>query len=62
MDIEITFKDGTVRNYKDERRPGGSYRQTIKSIPGFIVIKDVWGNVTHIADDTIKEIKYNEER
>lgn len=57
MNIKITMKDGVVRNFPHEGRPGGSYTKTIDYVPGFIVIKDEWGKEIVIPSDQIKEIE-----
>lgn len=56
MNIKIKMKDGTVRDFKHEGRPGGSYTKTIRYEPGFVVITDEWYNETIIPSDDIAEI------
>lgn len=51
------MKDGTVREFKHKPRPGGSYENSIKYEPGFVVFIDEYYNATSIPTDSIAEIK-----
>lgn len=57
MRIIIEMKDGTKKEFPDERRPGGSYRNQIRNEPNFIVVTDVWGKETWIPTDQVASIK-----
>lgn len=51
------MKDGTVREFVERGRPGGSFSNSIKYETGFVVIKDEWGERTSIPTEDIREIK-----
>ena len=54
--IQVTMKDGTLREFPHEGRPGGSYTKTLKLENGFAVIEDEWGKRTVIPAGDIAEI------
>ncbi len=56
MRITIRFKEGESKVFENERRPGGSYTNEIRSEPGFAVVTDVWGKSYYYPTDTILEI------
>lgn len=51
------MKDGTVRDFPHVGRPGGSYSKSIEYKPGFVVIKDEWGEKISIPSEDIKQIQ-----
>lgn len=57
MRIKIEMRDGTVKEFPDERRPGGSYRNKIRNEKDFIVITSVWDEETWIPTTAIKQIE-----
>lgn len=57
MNITVKMKNGIIRQFKHEGRPGGSYTKSIRYEPGFVVIKDEWDNETIIPSEQIAEIK-----
>ena len=44
--IKITFKDGTVQDFKHEGRAGGSYTKSLRYEGAFLVITDEYGRET----------------
>lgn len=54
--ITILMRDGSVRDFKHQGRPGGSYTKTIRYEPGFVVITDEWHIQTSIPSELIAEI------
>lgn len=57
MNIELVMKDGTIRKFLHEGRPGGSYSKQIDFVPGFVVIVDEWDKKTYVPASDIQEIK-----
>ena len=55
-DIEIKFKDGTVKKFKHEGRAGGSYTKHLKLEGAFAVVEDEWGKRTVFPAADIAEI------
>lgn len=55
--IQVRKKDGTVKDFPDGHRPGGSWTNSIRYEVGFVVVTDVWGNETAIPSADIDEIK-----
>lgn len=56
-DIRIRFKDGSVREFKHEGRPGGSYTKKLKLKEGFAVVEDEYGKCTVFPSHDIAEIE-----
>ena len=54
--ITIKFKNGAERIFPDERRPGGSYSNSIRFEGGFTIVKDVWDNSFCFPSSDIEEI------
>ena len=54
--ITVRLKDGTSREFKEENRPGGSYRNSVKFDVGFVVVTDVWGKRTAIPAEDVAEV------
>lgn len=52
----LQMRDGTVREFKDRGRPGGSYAQSLRYEVGFVVITDCYGGETSIPSEDIREI------
>jgi len=57
MNIEIEMKDGTIRKFLHEGRPGGSYTKNIRYEGAFVIIKDEYYKETVIPSADIREIK-----
>lgn len=55
-DIKIEFKDGTKREFKHERRAGGSYTKRLTYEGAFIVIEDEWGRRHSFPAHDIREV------
>jgi len=53
--ITVTFKDGTEKTFKDDRR-GGSYVNSVKYEGMFAIVQDVWGNKYCYPATDIREI------
>jgi hypothetical protein len=58
--IFVKLKDGRVRDFKHEGRPGGSYTKNLKLENGFAIVIDEWGNKTVIPSELIDEITVKE--
>ncbi len=56
-DINIFMKDGKVKRFPHEGRPGGSFTKTIRYEGAFVIIQDEYYNETAIPACDIKEIK-----
>lgn len=55
-DVKITFKDGTVREFKERGRAGGSYTVTLSYEGAFVVVKDEWDERTAFPAADVKEV------
>lgn len=55
--ITIKMKDGTVRDFPHERRPGGSYSKSVRYEPGFVVVTDEYYNETAIPAADVEEVR-----
>lgn len=62
MHVTIKMKDGTVREFQERGRPGGSWTQTLKYEGGFAIVVDEWGDQTAIPSADIDEIKTRSSR
>lgn len=54
--ITIKFKDGSVREFKHEGRPGGSYTKNLKYEGAFAVVIDEYDNRVAFPASDITEI------
>ncbi len=61
-DITIKMKDGSVRAFKHEGRPGGSYTKCLRYEGAFAIVKDEWGTEIAIPAADIAEIENRETR
>ena len=55
--IVIKMKDGKIKKFPHEGRPGGSYTKRIRYEGNFAIIKDEWGKEIAIPSDDIAEIE-----
>ncbi len=60
--IKVKMKDGTVKSFPQESRPGGSYHNTVDYKEAFVVITDVWGKRTSIPAADVAEVEEIPER
>lgn len=60
--FKITMKDGTIREFKEETRPGGSWSTHGEQSGNFFVITSVWGKKTYIPISDIAEIEQDNGR
>jgi hypothetical protein len=60
--IRIKMKAGDTRIFEDRGAPGGSYSQSIKYEPGFVVIESAYGDQKAIPSDLIEEISIDSYR
>lgn len=60
--ITFTFKDGTVKQFNPEQRPGGSYTNTLRYEPGFVVVKNVWDKEISFRTDDVAQIETEPDR
>ncbi len=58
--IEITFTDGTKREWRHQGRAGGSWTKTLELQEGWATVRDEYGNTNTFPRDTIKEIVIRE--
>lgn len=54
--ITIKMKDGSVRNFPHEGRPGGSYSKRLTYEGAFAIVTDEYGKRTSIPAHDIAEI------
>lgn len=54
--ITVKMKDGTVREFKHEGRPGGSYTKTVRYEGAFVVIEDEWSKRTALPAADVAEV------
>lgn len=54
--ITVRMKDGTIRDFPHEGRPGGSYTKRLTYEGAFAVIQDEWQTRTAIPAADIAEI------
>lgn len=55
--IEIEMKDGTVRRFPHEGRPGGSYTKTVRYEGAFVIVRDEYDQETAIPVAEVKEVR-----
>lgn len=58
--ITINLKDGSVRKFLHEGRPGGSYTKRLKFEEGFLIVVDEWGNETGFPTSEISSYQTQE--
>jgi len=51
---------GEVKNFPDERRPGGSWTNSVRYEGEFVIYKDVWGETTAWPKDLVAEVTTKE--
>lgn len=54
--ITIKFKDGSVREFKHEGRPGGSYTKTLQYEGAFVIVQDEYYNRVAFPAADISEV------
>ena len=52
-DIIVKMKDGTVREFRHEGRPGGSYTKSVRLEAGFVVVANGGGGTSVTYDIVI---------
>lgn len=57
MDVTVTMKDGTVREFKHRPRAGGSYDLAVKYEGAFVVIVNEYGDQTAIPAADIDQVE-----
>lgn len=57
MNVTITMKDGSVREFKESGRAGGSWSQSLKYEGAFAIVVNEWGDQTAIPVADIAEVK-----
>lgn len=55
--IRITFRDGTVQEFPEQHRPGGSYSNSVRYAGEFVIFEDVWSATTAWPKDLVAEVK-----
>lgn len=51
------MKDGSVKEFRHQGRPGGSYTKKLSQEGSFICVTDEYYNKTYIPSGDVKEIK-----
>lgn len=59
-DIVVYMKDGSVKPFPHEGRPGGSYTKSMRTEIGFVVITDEYYNEHWIPTNDIDRIETKE--
>ena len=54
--ITVKMKDGTIKEFKHEGRPGGNYTKNAKPEGAFLVIEDEYYVKTYIPAADIAEV------
>lgn len=54
--IKVKMVDGSIREFRHEGRPGGSYTKRLSFEPGFVVITDEWYARTCIPERLVAEV------
>lgn len=60
--ITITLKDGTVKRFPHEGRPGGSYTKTVRYEGAFVIVVDEWGTETAYPAADVREVRSDPHR
>lgn len=60
--VEIKFKDGTVRKFDHEGRAGGSWTKKVRYEGAFVIVEDEWGNEIGSPADSVAEVKMTPHR
>lgn len=60
--IRIILKDGTVRRYDHEGRPGGSYTKTVRYEGAFVIVRDEYDSEVAFPAADVKEVQVNPHR
>ena len=55
--IQIKFKNGEIKKFPHEGRPGGSFTKTIRYEGGFAIIEDEHYNTFSYPASDIEEVK-----
>jgi hypothetical protein len=55
--IVITLKDGTVKDFPNQSRPGGSWTNSVRYEGAFVIVKDVWGKETAYPAADVKQVE-----
>lgn len=61
-DITVKMKDGEVREFKEQGRPGGSWRNRVSTEGPFLVITDEWEKRTMIPAADIADVEVSAPR
>jgi hypothetical protein len=57
MNIVITMKDGTRKEFMHKGRSGGSYTKEVRYEGAFVIVTDEWGSETAIPAADVAEVK-----
>ena len=60
--ITITMKDGTVHEFREYGRPGGSWHNSLRYEDGFVVVRDEWEEETAFPTADVAMVKKNATR
>ena len=61
--ITVKMKDGTIRNFREEGRPGGSFSNKVRYEGSMVIIVDEWYKETAIpVEDVAEVVKESPER
>lgn len=54
--IKIIFRDGSKREFAQEVRTGGSYRNQVLYEGPMVIVRDVWGTETAFPVELVSEV------
>jgi len=55
-EVTIEFRDGTVKHFPEQERPGGSWTNSVSYEGNFVVFRDVWGTTTAYPMDLVAKV------
>jgi hypothetical protein len=60
--ITVKMKNGTVNQFPDNGRPGGSYCNSVRYEGAFVIVRDVWGAETAYPAADVEKVEKQQER
>jgi len=60
--VTVKMRDGSVREFKERGRPGGSYSMHLRYEIGFVVVTDEWNEETAIPTELVAEVVKERDR
>ncbi len=62
MNIKVKMKDGTIKDFREQGRSGGSWSNSFKCSEGWLIVTDEWESQTAIPSDLIAEVTTEQTR